>query len=72
MENDSCENMTPLPSDADACAAAGEQFDRDEDYERRLRHTPRIRRDIPITAEDMRLGLEEIRLTQQRYKELTT
>ena len=71
MENDSCENMTPLPSDADVYAAADEQFQIDEDYERRLRHAPRIRRDILITDEDRRLGLEDIRQAQERYKKAT-
>ena len=72
MDNDSCENMTSIQSDADVGSAADEQFERDEDYERRLRHAPRVQRDILITAEDRRLGLEDIRLARQRYKELTT
>ena len=63
--------MTPLPSDADAYAAADEQFQIDEDYERRLRHAPRTRRDILITDEDRRLGLEDIRQAQERYKKAT-
>ena len=72
MDNDSCENTTHLPADDDAYATADEQFMLDEDYERRLRHAPRVRRDILITAEDRRLGLEDIRQAQERYKELTT
>ena len=72
MDNNSCENMTPLLSDADVYAAADEQFERDEDYERRLRHAPRTQRDILITDEDRRLGLEDVRLTQERYQRLTS
>ena len=64
--------MTPLLSDADVYAAADEQFERDEDHERRLRHAPRVQRDILITDEDRRLGLEDIRQAQQRYRRLAT
>ena len=69
---ESTENTTPLVFDDEAHAAADEQFERDEDYERRLRHAPRIRRDILITDEDRRLGLEDVRLTQERYQRLTS
>ena len=72
---DPTENTTPLPSDADAYAAADEQFELDEDRARSLRHAPIIRRDIPIIAEDMLSDNEfhelmELRIMQSYVDEL--
>ena len=68
MNNDSYENMTHLPSDAEAYAAADEQFELDEDYERSLRQAPRTKHTYPpITDEDIRLGEQDIREAQQKY-----
>ena len=69
-DNDPCENLTPLPSDADAYAAADERFELDEEHEHTLRWAPRNGRDIPISDEDWEAGLEEIRQAQQRYRDI--
>lgn len=67
---DSTENMTPLPSDADAYAIADERFEYNEERERDRRYAPTTRRDYPISDEDRVAGQQDIKDAHQLYSDV--
>ena len=51
---------------------ADELFEHHEDQANRRRWAPRMRRDIPVTQEDITLGQAETRMVQQQYADMLT